>query len=251
MQYQINENGYNKKAEKILNFNNFFDSVKVGMSPKEFNNVNSFYKTTKTFLTNQNLISTPMESKRNKNHFVLKTENDDPQDFNNPNYDDQKTFKSKSGYGSGYESISPQIKFPKKQEDYKKELRNKITVDKSRVITEKLKQEIKNFKQAISPHVIHPIQVTEFSENGNNNEKEKEIINQLEKSVHFLNQKNRDLEKSLDTLKINQTDNEIDRLKNENRTILFDNKLIRDENLKLNDYIKEVELELAKSNQKQ
>jgi len=47
-----------------------------------------------------------------------------------------------------------------------------------------------------------------------------------------------------------QIDSEISQLRTENRTTMFDNKILRDDNEKLNDLVKNYELELKSSNNK-
>jgi len=218
-----------KKLENVAQFNNDFHKFNlVNMAKSSVKK--SVASPSKSITSNKNYVISPRDSGvyKNANNPPHKLNTEEDFSENNHNYDNP--------YNSSYSS-----KFPKNDKEYKKELNHKLALDKSSNITDKLKQEIKNFKKKAN--------FSYFSEeNTINNDKNNEkyiVNNDLEKSVCELKIRNEQLTQEIRNIKMTaQIDSEISQLRTENRTTMFDNKILRDDNEKLNDLVKNYELEL-------
>jgi len=227
----IHEYSNNKKYCKLPNFNEEYHNVSLGYCPnglnsnQAHNNVNNNSKTSGKAQSPNAHISLDSDKKLVKKNYL---DTDDSDDYI-PKYKSKNSKNANSSY-----SIHN-----------KKEINHKIAIDKSSSLTNKLKSEITSFKSLINPIAF---------KNDNESEREQRIYN-LEKTIHDLKQFNYELECKLDSVTQElikaQSENETDKtLKNENRTILFDNQIIKGENAKLNEYLKNLENDYRVANNK-
>ena len=121
---------------------------------------------------------------------------------------------------------------------YSKDINHKIALDKSSSITNKLKNEITKFRSKVNP-------IT----NDESIDREKKIF-ALEKTIHDLRNVNMILENKLSNSSIYIENDGEKNLRNDNRTLLFDNKILKEENAKLNELLKSLENDYHISNNK-
>jgi len=121
---------------------------------------------------------------------------------------------------------------------YSKDINHKIALDKSSSITNKLKNEITTFRSKVNP-------IT----NDESIDREKKIF-ALEKTIHDLRNVNMILENKLSNSSIYIENDGEKNLRNDNRTLLFDNKILKEENAKLNELLKSLENDYHISNNK-